>query len=192
LKPGFPIKEFHHLLRDDLGKLSWESSDEPDGFSADILEMSSDEESISSAPQGDLLILSGLEATFSWVDRAILGLPSMFEKGEEAHLTDVVVITKSEKDHKKYHIVVPEADERPCLVAMRRPKFLFMHNYLFTTIGLRFPPTKFEMAVINHFQLAPSQLHPNAWGFIRSYEIVCCRYGVEPSLKVFFYLMTLF
>jgi len=105
----------------------------------------------------------------------------------------VVVITKSAKDRKKYRIVVIlTADERPCFVAMRRPKFLFMYDYLLITIGLRFSLTKFEMAVLNHLRLTLSQLHPNAWGFIRSYEMACGRYGVDPSLRVFFYLMTLF
>ncbi|MED6110637.1 hypothetical protein PIB30_044859 [Stylosanthes scabra] len=40
-------------------------------------------------------------------------------------------------------------------------------------------------------EIAPSQIHPNSWGFIRAYEVICQEFGIPTSLGVFFYLFKL-
>lgn len=36
--------------------------------------------------------------------------------------------------------------------------------------------------------VAPSQLHPGGWGFVRGYEVACAFFGWTPSLPLFFHL----
>ncbi|KAJ1399700.1 hypothetical protein SESBI_30118 [Sesbania bispinosa] len=38
-----------------------------------------------------------------------------------------------------------------------------------TDLGVRLPFSNFEVSILRYLNIAPSQLHPNAWGFIRSF-----------------------
>ncbi|MED6198131.1 hypothetical protein PIB30_063050 [Stylosanthes scabra] len=53
-------------------------------------------------------------------------------------------------------------------------------------VGIRFPFSQFECGVLSQLKCAPSQIHPNAWAFVRGFEILMEYVGVEPSLEVFF------
>ncbi|GAU46570.1 hypothetical protein TSUD_272090 [Trifolium subterraneum] len=79
-------------------------------------------------------------------------------------------------------------------------KFEFEENFpedLFTDIefpiafehrGLRLPLTDLEVAIFNHLELCPSQLHPNSLAFIRAFEIVAAHLQLAPTITLFFYL----
>ncbi|QHO19251.1 uncharacterized protein DS421_11g327240 [Arachis hypogaea] len=41
---------------------------------------------------------------------------------------------------------------------------------LFTELGVRLPFTEFECGVLYWLNCAPTQLHPNSWGFVRAFE----------------------
>jgi len=70
-------------------------------------------------------------------------------------------------------------------------RYMFMFDYTLTTIGVRLTFSDFIIGLINHLRLAPSQIHPVAWGFIRSFEMVCSRFDIPPSVLVFMYLFDL-
>ncbi|MED6138443.1 hypothetical protein PIB30_074260 [Stylosanthes scabra] len=53
------------------------------------------------------------------------------------------------------------------------------------------PFTEFQVEVLSEYEVAPSQIHPNSWGFIRAYEVVCREFGCPTSLNVFLYLFKL-
>ncbi|MED6162935.1 hypothetical protein PIB30_075163 [Stylosanthes scabra] len=63
-----------------------------------------------------------------------------------------------------------------------------MYTRVFAEIGGRFPFTEFECAVLRQLNYAPSQIHPNSWGFIRAFEVLMDYLQEEPSLGLFFYL----
>ncbi|MED6108317.1 hypothetical protein PIB30_022596 [Stylosanthes scabra] len=45
---------------------------------------------------------------------------------------------------------------------------------------------EFECGVLNQLKCAPTQIHPNAWEFIRGFKILMEYLGTKPLLEVFF------
>jgi hypothetical protein len=52
---------------------------------------------------------------------------------------------------------------------------------------VKIPFTSFEMDVLKFLNVAPSQIRPNSWAFIRGFEILCKALSLEPSVGVFFH-----
>lgn len=67
------------------------------------------------------------------------------------------------------------------------PMYTLMYETFFTKIGLRLPLSDFECDVLKHLHLAPTQLHPNGWAFVRSFAIVCRCLGLDVNLGQFMY-----
>ncbi|RDX70359.1 hypothetical protein CR513_50404, partial [Mucuna pruriens] len=49
----------------------------------------------------------------------------------------------------------------------------------------------FERSMLRALNIAPTQLHPNNWGFVRAFELLCEDWGRAPSLGVFFWFFSL-
>lgn len=62
-----------------------------------------------------------------------------------------------------------------------------MYANYFDRVGLRLPFSNFQIKALNHLRICPSQLHPNAWGFILSFEKLCACHNFFLSLNVFCY-----
>ncbi|KAK2443242.1 hypothetical protein QL285_014363 [Trifolium repens] len=63
----------------------------------------------------------------------------------------------------------------------------FMYTKFIEDFHLFFPFTEFQKSMLRVLNVAPPQLSPNSWSFIRAFELVC--YGLEipePSVAVFF------
>ena len=65
--------------------------------------------------------------------------------------------------------------------------FTFIYSAIFKRLRLRLPFTFFEKELLTELNVAPCQLHPNGWGFIRAFEILCNYFGHPPSTDVFLY-----
>ena len=59
---------------------------------------------------------------------------------------------------------------------------------MFKKVKLRFPFTRFERELLIELDIAPAQLHPNNWAFVRAYQILCAHLGHPSSVDVFLYL----
>ncbi|MED6171446.1 hypothetical protein PIB30_040826 [Stylosanthes scabra] len=70
----------------------------------------------------------------------------------------------------------------------RGADWFFMYTCVFAEIGVHFPFTEFEYAVLRQLNCAPSHIHPNSWGFIRAFEVLMDYLQEEPSMSLFFYL----
>jgi hypothetical protein len=66
-----------------------------------------------------------------------------------------------------------------------------MYQIAFNEFGYRLPFTDFEVAVLDHLHVAPSQLHPNSLAFFRAFEIVTTYFSIVPTLELFFYAFCL-
>ena len=58
---------------------------------------------------------------------------------------------------------------------------------MFKRVGLRLPFSSFERELLTELNMAPAQLHPNSWAFIRAFGILFSYFGCYPSVDVFLY-----
>ena len=61
----------------------------------------------------------------------------------------------------------------------------FMYTCFFRDLHVRLPFDDFTMKVLQSFSLAPTQLHPNGWGFLQAFRALCQFLGVEASVGLF-------
>jgi hypothetical protein len=54
-------------------------------------------------------------------------------------------------------------------------------------LNLWLPFTEFEVSILSMLNVAPSQLYPNSWVFVKAFELVCLGLDLERRLGVFFY-----
>ncbi|MCH81039.1 hypothetical protein A2U01_0001817 [Trifolium medium] len=66
------------------------------------------------------------------------------------------------------------------------PHYFYMYGAVIHTFNIWFPFSNFELQILNILSVAPVQLSPNSWGFVRAFEILCGGLGISPSLHVFF------
>ena len=59
---------------------------------------------------------------------------------------------------------------------------------MFKKVKLCFPFTCFERELLTKLDIAPAQLHPNSWAFVRAYLIICAHLGHPASVDMFLFL----
>ena len=62
-----------------------------------------------------------------------------------------------------------------------------MYSTTFKRLKLRLPFIGFERALLIEVNVAPAQLHPNSWEFVRAFSFLCNHFGHTPSVDVFLY-----
>jgi len=50
---------------------------------------------------------------------------------------------------------------------------------------MRLPFTGFERELLTKINVAPAQLHPNSWAFVKAFGILCGYFGQTPSVDIF-------
>ena len=82
-----------------------------------------------------------------------------------------------------------DADERVYdqEMAGEQDESFFMYMDVLEEFGVKIPLTPFEMDVLNFLNVAPSQIRPNSWAFVRGFEILCKSLNLEPSVGVSFH-----
>jgi len=63
--------------------------------------------------------------------------------------------------------------------------FFFFYQTVFQRVGQRLPFTSFERELLTEVNVAPTQLHPNSWAFIRVFGILFSYFGCYPLVDVF-------
>nr|KYP31392.1 hypothetical protein KK1_048322 [Cajanus cajan] len=71
------------------------------------------------------------------------------------------------------------------------PPHFYVYQCLFRDMGVCHPFTQFECDFLNYINAAPCQLHPNSWGFLRAFQVLCTVLGIEVSLRVFLHFYQL-
>ncbi|RDX75691.1 hypothetical protein CR513_44400, partial [Mucuna pruriens] len=69
------------------------------------------------------------------------------------------------------------ADDKPCF---------YLYDTLHSKLGIKLPFSHFERAVLQVLNVAPTQLHPNGWAYVRAFELLCEDLQKAPTLGVFF------
>jgi len=47
------------------------------------------------------------------------------------------------------------------------------------------PFSRFERELLTEINVAPAQLHPNSWAFVKAFGILCGYFGQSPSVDIF-------
>ncbi|GAU46914.1 hypothetical protein TSUD_402950 [Trifolium subterraneum] len=125
-----------------------------------------------------------VERNINWVADDPRTTPSKFEFEEnfpEDLFTDIEI-----PGHADWEVRIPGANQRIC-TTFKNGGFP-MYQIAFEHMGLRLPFTDLEMAIFNHLEICPSQLHPNSLAFIRAFEIVAAYLELAPTVPLFFHV----
>lgn len=68
-----------------------------------------------------------------------------------------------------------------------QPLFTFVYTTFFETHGFSLPFNNFVRSVLAAIIVAPTQLHPNSWAFMRAFENLCTRMNITPTAPIFLY-----
>ncbi|RDY13164.1 hypothetical protein CR513_01955, partial [Mucuna pruriens] len=68
--------------------------------------------------------------------------------------------------------------------------FFYLYDTLHSKLGIKLPFTHFERSVLWALNVAPTQLHPNSWAFVKAFELLCEDLGKALTLGVFFWFFT--
>lgn len=63
----------------------------------------------------------------------------------------------------------------------------FTYTYMFREMYIQMPFNSFQMGVLKVLNTTPSQLHPNSWGYIEAFAIVCQVIRITLTLVIFLY-----
>ena len=97
------------------------------------------------------------------------------------------------EDENDVIVGVCELDEPVCRDGTLPPRetFTFIYATLFERLGFRLPFNNFEKGLMTTLNVAPAQLHPNSWAFIRAFHILCKGLGIQPTPAMFLYFFEL-
>lgn len=62
------------------------------------------------------------------------------------------------------------------------------YEYLFSSLWVNLPFTAFEVDVLNYLMVAPSQLHPTSWAYVKAFQYWCEYLNGKPYVVLFFHL----
>src|ERR1044072_3600175 len=117
--------------------------------------------------------------------------PTMYDDETIAQLASLKVLCSNNWD-RDLIIAAPRPDERIFHAKSENsdePHFFYMFDYVLT-LGVKFPFSDFICKCLTVAQVAPSQLQPNAWGFLRCFELLATYLNFEPTHSLFFAIHT--
>jgi len=65
--------------------------------------------------------------------------------------------------------------------------FFYFYQVVFKRIGMRLPFSRFERELLTEIDIAPAQLHPNDWAFVKAFLTYCAGSSgaLPPSISSF-------
>ncbi|MED6213665.1 hypothetical protein PIB30_095508 [Stylosanthes scabra] len=119
---------------------------------------------------------------YSWVKGEVREIASWFSDVESvAELGDPLLWVREGRDIKLQFVPCSSGDR--VFHKGEGWAYFYMYTTLFIDLGVRFPVSQFECGVLSQMKCAPTQIHPNAWGFIRAFEVLMDYLGQEPLLE---------
>jgi hypothetical protein len=68
----------------------------------------------------------------------------------------------------------------------REPHYFYMYTHVLQTLNFWLPFSNFECQMLRVMNVAPCQLHPNSWAFLKAFQVVCDYLEIVPTAGVFF------
>jgi len=63
--------------------------------------------------------------------------------------------------------------------------FFYFYQVVFKCVGVRLPFSRFERELLTEINIAPAQLYPNSWAFVKAFDILSGFFGCAPSVDIF-------
>jgi len=63
--------------------------------------------------------------------------------------------------------------------------FFYVYSCMFVKLHVRLPLDNFTMGVLRLLNVAPTQLHPNSWGSLQAFRLLCKALWLEPTAESF-------
>ncbi|KAK7268865.1 hypothetical protein RIF29_21574 [Crotalaria pallida] len=82
-----------------------------------------------------------------------------------------------------YEVLPCSENDRTC--SQTDNNSFFFYTDLIHNLGVTLPFTDLEMRVLNELGLAPSQLHPNTWSFLRAFQKYCRARNLVCTVRLF-------
>ncbi|QHO51681.1 uncharacterized protein DS421_1g32990 [Arachis hypogaea] len=133
------------------------------------------------------------EGMSDWLDFLVLLCVSLANAEFCVELRKHHRICSSENQERNYELVAPDSDDRVCFLVPTQGEhpFFYAYDFFFSQMDITLPFTSFETDLLWSCNVAPSQVHPNSWDFIKIFQLVCHEFDVKPSLTLFLYLFVL-
>ncbi|RDY08899.1 hypothetical protein CR513_06812, partial [Mucuna pruriens] len=125
------------------------------------------------------------EDAFSWVDKEVKRAFSQYTQGSLL-LGMMKKLLRPGPWRVRFRHCRPDESVNNRASSEETP-FFYVYEPVFSKLGLKLPFTSFEQTILRAINVAPTQLHPNSWAFIRAFELLCEDLGRAPSLGVFFW-----
>ncbi|GAU43738.1 hypothetical protein TSUD_365870 [Trifolium subterraneum] len=68
----------------------------------------------------------------------------------------------------------------------QEPHYFYMYTNVLQILRFHLPFMPFQCQILRTMNVAPNQLHPNSWAFVRAFEIVCESLELVPTVGSFF------
>ncbi|MCH79513.1 hypothetical protein A2U01_0000263 [Trifolium medium] len=93
-------------------------------------------------------------------------------------------VNKLYSDDDENQVIVDPVREGELITTVNgeAPHYFYMYGDIIRSFNMWFPFTSFEDTILRILNIAPSQLHPNSWAFVKAFEIVCMGLEIEPWL----------
>ena len=69
--------------------------------------------------------------------------------------------------------------------------FFYFYQVVFKCVGVRLPFSRFEKELLTEINVAPAQLYPNSWAFVKAFDILFGFLGCAPSVDIFLHFFEL-
>ncbi|MED6155276.1 hypothetical protein PIB30_003881 [Stylosanthes scabra] len=124
--------------------------------------------------RGDISVMpANVPENMDWVEDVVLLSKSVVDEELLASFREAHTVCSTVEEESKYELVAPTSEERVCYYNLGHPEerhFIYMYECLFSKLGVRVPFTQFEQDALFECRVAPTQLHPNSWGFMEAFQ----------------------
>ncbi|GAU49089.1 hypothetical protein TSUD_137740 [Trifolium subterraneum] len=95
---------------------------------------------------------------------------SMFTSHEFVSTFKKFIKVSGARDENRVMVDPVTEDEYVTTVNNQEPHYFYMYTHVLQTLNLWLPFTPFESQILKAVNVAPCQLHPNSWAFVKAFE----------------------
>jgi len=127
---------------------------------------------------------NGAASDHSWVGKETLKAVLLFSINGVLRIPRCLIGRRED-----WEIILPTTSDRIC---SRFPaNYIPMYEDVFREMGFRLPFSSFQVSVFEWLELCPSQLTPNSFAYLNTFELVCSFLRLPTTRELFFAIFTI-